>query len=194
MLALRLVNPYLSIERLGAMSQRDTIRDAILNAAESRARSSGYNGFSFRDLAADVGIKSASVHYHFPTKGDLAHELMERYRTSALELLAEPESPRDALDRLVMLFRAAAVQNEMCLCGALGASSAALPKSVQQSAVRFSQGLMAWLKQVPNWQNELPMPPEAIIALLEGALLLSVTACDANFFEMSIQPLLAQPR
>jgi TetR/AcrR family transcriptional repressor of nem operon len=175
------------------MSHRDTIRDAILDAAESRARTAGYNGFSFRDLAADVGIKSASVHYHFPTKGDLAHELMERYRTSALEQLAEPESPRDALDRLVVLFRAAAIQNEMCLCGALGASSAALPEPVQQSAVRFSQGLIAWLKQMPNWQSQLALPPEAIIALLEGALLLSVTASDPDYFERSIPPLLAQP-
>ena len=174
------------------MPQPETIRNAILDAAESRARTSGYNGFSFRDLAADVGIKSASVHYHFPTKGDLAHELTERYRTSALERLSEPESPRDALDRLVVLFRSAAIQNEMCLCGALGASRGALPEPVQQSAVRFSQGLVAWLKQVPNWQKELPMPPEAIIALLEGALLLSVTAHDPDYFEKSIAPLLAQ--
>ena len=31
-------------------------------------RRGGFHGFSFRDLAADVGIKSASVHYHFPIK------------------------------------------------------------------------------------------------------------------------------
>lgn len=29
----------------------------------------GYNGLSFRELAKEVGIKSASIHYHFPTKG-----------------------------------------------------------------------------------------------------------------------------
>lgn len=172
------------------MPQTETIRDAILDAAERRARTAGYGGFSFRDLAADVGIKSASVHYHFPTKGDLAFELMERYRTSALEQLAAPETSRDALDSLVLLFRSAAAQNEMCLCGALGASSAALPEPVQQSAARFSHGLVTWLKQVPGWQDELPMPPEAIISLLEGALLLSVTARDPGYFERSITPLL----
>ena len=51
--------------------QANTV-EAIMDAAERRIRELGYNGFSFRDIAADVGIKSASVHHHFPTKPALA--------------------------------------------------------------------------------------------------------------------------
>ena len=51
----------------------------ILDAAESRIRRFGYTGFSFRDVAADVGIKSASVHYHYPTKETLAAAVAARY-------------------------------------------------------------------------------------------------------------------
>jgi TetR/AcrR family transcriptional regulator, transcriptional repressor for nem operon len=58
----------------------DTIRDAILSSAEARMGRDGFHGFSFRDLAADVGIKSASVHYHFPTKADLGVRLMRNYQ------------------------------------------------------------------------------------------------------------------
>ncbi len=54
-------------------------KEAILNAAENKARLGGYNNFSFRELANEVGIKSASVHYHFPTKADLGAELVKRY-------------------------------------------------------------------------------------------------------------------
>ena len=36
--------------------------EEILASAERLARDAGYNGFSFRDIAAEVGIKSASVH------------------------------------------------------------------------------------------------------------------------------------
>ncbi|WP_157628311.1 helix-turn-helix domain-containing protein, partial [Ensifer sp. BR816] len=43
-----------------------------MDAAEERIRRAGYSGFSFREIAADVGVKSASVHYHFPTKERLA--------------------------------------------------------------------------------------------------------------------------
>ncbi len=38
---------------------------AIMDAAERRMRIGGFNGFSFRDIAADVGVKSLTVHYHF---------------------------------------------------------------------------------------------------------------------------------
>ena len=36
-------------------------------------------GFSFRELAADVGVKSSSVHYHFPTKEALAAAVIRRW-------------------------------------------------------------------------------------------------------------------
>jgi TetR/AcrR family transcriptional repressor of nem operon len=176
------------------MPQNETIRDAILDAAEGRARAAGYNGFSFRDLASDVGIKSASVHYHFPTKGDLAHELMERYRIRALEALGSPKAPESAVAELIALFRTAATGQEMCLCGALGVTSAALPEPVQLSATRFSYALVAWLKEAPGWERALPLPPETIVSLLEGALLLSVTARDPDFFEMAVDPLLPQEK
>ena len=55
-------------------------RSAILDVAERRIRAHGYNGFSFREIADEIGIKSASVHYHFPTKADLAAAVAKRYR------------------------------------------------------------------------------------------------------------------
>ena len=48
------------------MADPHPMRETILDAAEKRIRSVGYNAFSFRDLADDVGIRSASIHYHFP--------------------------------------------------------------------------------------------------------------------------------
>ena len=42
----------------------------ILLVACSVIMERGYNGFSFRDVAAEVGIKSATIHYHFPTKAE----------------------------------------------------------------------------------------------------------------------------
>jgi TetR/AcrR family transcriptional repressor of nem operon len=51
----------------------------IMDAAERRIRTSGYNGFSFRQIAADVGVKSSSVHHHFPTKPALAAAVARRY-------------------------------------------------------------------------------------------------------------------
>ena len=54
-------------------------RSKILNAAQHMLQTRGFNAFSYRDLAAEVNIKSSSVHYHFPTKEDLAVALLEKY-------------------------------------------------------------------------------------------------------------------
>jgi TetR/AcrR family transcriptional regulator, cholesterol catabolism regulator len=46
-------------------------RERILDKAERLFRTSGYNGVSMRDIALDVGIKQASLYYHFPGKEQL---------------------------------------------------------------------------------------------------------------------------
>ncbi len=42
---------------------------AILDVAEQLAQTRGYNGFSYADIAAQLGVTKASLHYHFPLKG-----------------------------------------------------------------------------------------------------------------------------
>jgi TetR/AcrR family transcriptional repressor of nem operon len=39
-------------------------KEMILSAARKVAQAHGYGGLNFRDLAAEVGIKAASIHYH----------------------------------------------------------------------------------------------------------------------------------
>ena len=53
--------------------------NTILDIAERRMRQTGYNAVSYRDIASEIGIKSASLHYHFPKKEDLGIALVERY-------------------------------------------------------------------------------------------------------------------
>lgn len=53
-------------------------RTALLQSAERAARQRGYDGFSYADLAGDVGLRKASIHHHFPTKATLALALIER--------------------------------------------------------------------------------------------------------------------
>jgi TetR/AcrR family transcriptional repressor of nem operon len=61
-------------------------RETIMTLARATAQAHGYNGLSFRELAKAVGVKSASVHYHFPTKGDLGAALARRYREEAVAI------------------------------------------------------------------------------------------------------------
>jgi TetR/AcrR family transcriptional regulator, transcriptional repressor for nem operon len=64
-MVIRVVKLYLPIERRSAVSET---AEQLMDLAKAHIRNAGYGGFSFRDLAAESGIKSASVHHHFPPR------------------------------------------------------------------------------------------------------------------------------
>lgn len=77
----------------------------LMDLAEAHIRHAGYRGFSFRDLAAELGIKSASVHHHFPTKASLAAAVVRRYGDRFLATVASRPNetgttPSPHIDRL----------------------------------------------------------------------------------------------
>src|ERR1041384_5544610 len=96
---------------------------AIMGAAERRIRRGGFNGFSFREIAADVGVKSSSVHYHFPTKEKLAAAVVHRYTDEVAELIdKELATGTDPIKVWTRAFRGTLHSEErMCPCAVLGA-------------------------------------------------------------------------
>jgi TetR/AcrR family transcriptional repressor of nem operon len=65
---------------LSTRKPRTTAATAILDVAEQLAQTRGYNGFSYADVAAHLGVTKASLHYHFPPKAELGCALISRYR------------------------------------------------------------------------------------------------------------------
>lgn len=166
-----------------------SMKERLLDAAEKRARAGGYNGFSFRDVAADVGVKSASVHYHFPTKADLGEAIARRYTERTRVYLEERSaaSPKEAQEAMMGLFRQALTRdNLMCLCGLFGAETDALPDPVRAATAAYFRLLMDYLAEAfgANWQGE---PPAALLAKLEGALLLARTLKDPTLFDTALE-------
>jgi TetR/AcrR family transcriptional repressor of nem operon len=134
------------------MPRRDT-RTRLLDVAEGLAQSHGWNGFSFHDLARAVGVKTASIHYHFPTKADLGRELMARYRRGFGERLARIDArargARAKVRALVGLFRETlATGDRLCLCGMLASDYATLPAEVRPEVRGFFADSERWLARV----------------------------------------------
>jgi TetR/AcrR family transcriptional repressor of nem operon len=91
-----------------------------MDLAEDHIRNAGYGGFSFRDLAAEIGIKSASVHHHFPTKATMAAAVARRYGDRFLASVARRlnETADDAIRAYRAAFREGLQRDgRMCLCG-----------------------------------------------------------------------------
>ncbi|MGB8702811.1 MAG: TetR/AcrR family transcriptional regulator [Thermosynechococcaceae cyanobacterium] len=147
----------------------------ILEAAEIRIRRGGFESVSYRDLAADVGIKAASVHYYFPQKALLGAAVIDRYSDKLAARLGPVDltqaTVEEHLQRLCACY-AAAVQNDgmICLGCMLGAESKDLPDAVSAAARRFFTRLLSWI------ESALRDPPDAatlavhIIGALQGTM------------------------
>jgi TetR/AcrR family transcriptional regulator, transcriptional repressor for nem operon len=152
----------------------------ILDAAEIRVRSGGFESVSYRDLAADVGIKAASVHYHFPQKALLGKALVDRYTEKLLTALGPVDltqaSIESHLQRLCDAYTSA-VKDEglICLGCILGAGSQDLPEPVSAAVNQFFTRLLEWTETVLGDRPDAESLAIHIIGMLQGTMILAVT-------------------
>jgi len=163
-------------------------RDEIMDVAEHMIRKHGYNGFSFREIATSVGVKSASVHYHFATKAELGAALARRFRERFEAELAARASPDiNPLAVWRNLFRDALNDDGlMCLCGILAVEGDDLPHEVATEARQFMQ---SGIDGISKLEGHDAQDGARIMAQLEGAMLLARSLGDPKIFDQATQHL-----
>jgi TetR/AcrR family transcriptional repressor of nem operon len=122
----------------------------VLRVAERLAQTRGFNGFSYADIAAELGITKASLHYHFATKAELGCALIISYRESFNAGLADIEARFDAVRRLrsyIQLYEKVLLRDRMCLCGMLAAEYSTLPPAMQRELRLFFDANEQWLER-----------------------------------------------
>ena len=172
-------------------------REAILAAAKRMAQAHGYNGLNFRDLSDEVGIKSASIYYHFPSKADLGAAVARRYwedTASALEaMLAETPDPARCLGRYPEVFRKAlTIGNRMCLCSFMAAEYDDLPEAVKREVQAFAHVNVAWLRKLLSAAAVVnagasEQRARAIFAAVAGAQLIARGHSDIALYDSLIE-------
>ena len=160
---------------MGARSGRaeNATTSRILDAAEHLVQVRGFNGFSYADVAAELQITKAALHYHFAGKADLGEALIARY------------ARRD---------------RKMCLCGMLAAEYQTLPPPMQDAVIGFFNDNERWLEAVLERGREdgslrfAGTPRDAarmVVGGLEGAMLVARPYGDIAWFEAAAANLLA---
>ena len=185
-----------------AVTSETSIR--ILDVAERLVQTRGFNAFSYADISRALHITKASLHYHFPTKAKLGERLIERYRVSFLDALADIDRTwRDAGAKLrayAGIYVSVLERNRMCLCGMLAADYATLPKAMKEEVRHFFDANEAWLVEVlesgrANKALAFSGPPvetaRVLVALLEGAMLLARSHGDPARLRSAADHLLA---
>ena len=168
--------------------------DQILDIAEMLIQTRGYSAFSYQDIADAIGIRKASIHYHFPSKADLALAVVERYAARFSESLgaldqATQMSAMEKFDHYTGPFLEFAVTpDRICLCGALAGEILALPEATRQRVGQFFEFHQAWLAGLlklglDRGEFQFPHPPEAmsrmVFGALQGALIVKRTTGDS---------------
>ena len=169
--------------------------DQILDVAERLAQTRGFNGFSYADVATELGITKAGLHYHYPTKADLGRALIERYSTTfgdALQAIeASGEQAPAQLERYVDIYAGVLKAGRICLCGMFAAEYTTLPDGMQKAIRGFFDLNERWLSRMLEtgrkdgtlaFDGSPHEGAAAITAALEGAMLLARTYGGAERF------------
>jgi TetR/AcrR family transcriptional regulator, transcriptional repressor for nem operon len=168
----------------------------ILDVAERLVQVRGFNGFSYADIAGELGMTKASLHYHYPSKAELGEALIDRYTERFRAALAAVDvrlvDPRAKLDAFTELYADVIRGRRMCLCGMLAAEYQTLPQTMQAAVLRFFDQSETWLGSVLGEGREqgtllLRTSPretaQMIVGTLEGAMLVARSYDDINRFQ-----------
>jgi len=179
--------------RVGEQTLGDNAREAILAAAKTAAQMHGYSGINFRSIGEAVGIKNASIYYHFASKAELGAAVAARYwqdTAAVLEAMraANPD-PFDCLARYPSIFRCSLEDgNRLCLASFMAAEHEDLPEDVQREVRAFADANVAWLVRVladagVEDAEVRERRARALYSAVAGAQLVARTRGDIGLFD-----------
>lgn len=188
----------------------------ILDVAEHLVQVRGFNGFSYADIAAELRITKAALHYHFASKADLGEALIARYATrfnAALDALQGEDEvgmgrrvggggtgAGAKLAAYARLYQRVLTDRRMCLCGMLAAEYQTLPQPMRDAVISFFDHNEEWLAGVLEQgraDGSLQFAGSArdtarmIVGGLEGAMLVARPYGDVARFQTAAASLLA---
>ena len=182
-----------------------TTQIKIMDIAEHLMQQRGYNAFSYQDIADEMGMRKASLHYHFASKAALGEALAERLADRTLQRLEQINQlnlgPWQSLEKFINAFiLQAKITHMMDLGGIMAAEYATLPEAMQNRTQEYFTILHAWLTGVLDqgrtrglmyFGTSPDIKADAIISLLKGAILLSVARQNGDFIDPLIEDIKA---
>ena len=178
--------------------------ERVLDIAERLMQIRGFNNFSYADIATELGITKASLHYHYPGKAELGQALITRYTQRFNEALADIDrdapDARAKLEAYVDLYAGVLRNERMCMCGILAAEYPTLPDAMQSEVIGFFDENQRWLAELlkagdADGTLKFTGRPEdvaqGILSTLEGAMLVARPYGDLARFDAAAGQLMA---
>jgi TetR/AcrR family transcriptional regulator, transcriptional repressor for nem operon len=125
-------------------------KDAIVKMGDELIRDKGFNAFSFYDISTELGIKNASIHYHFPTKTDLGVAVIKEH-VSQLERLMENcrhKEPLAKLQAFLSIYTNTKSENRVCLVGSLATDLHTVDNKIKQELKILVARILDWVTEI----------------------------------------------
>lgn len=164
-------------------------KQQIIDEASRLIQTRGYHAFSYQDISKKVGIKTASIHYYFPTKSDLVVAVVGHHTTLMQQNLNDfvqnnSMKIKEKITSLCSSILTATYLSEekMCLGGMLAIDVLTLEAPVQRAVCGLLQVIDGALVQLlqegiakQEFRADLNVKAEAtaLLAAIEGTLLLA---------------------
>jgi len=181
------------------MVRNTNTQRAILDLAESFLQDKGFNGFSYAHIAAELNVKNAAIHYHFPSKEALACAVIQRYRDRFQLWINNARikdlPPQEKLDWFFGIYTNTRADNgKVCLAGSLETEFNSLPAALQAQTEALTRELLTWLQAtlqegreagVFHFNGDPASKAALILSSLQGALQMA-RALGTNKFQMVV--------
>lgn len=180
-------------------------KEQILEIATKLIQEKGDLGWSYADIADEVGIKKASIHYHFPSKENLIEAATEKYVEGALSLFEKVtmEPNLDCEEQLHAIFNCYRVvfmeKGKLCLCITLSQDLNRQSKLIYKKIDVFFKSLHRKLEKIITKGIEQKKIKKSInptqlatvfLSMLQGILVISEYSWSSKDYDLCFQEIL----
>ena len=125
-------------------------KEKILLLTDHFIRERGFNAFSFYDLSKNMGIKTASIHYHFRSKSDLGVALLKRHTEKVKELRNKTNhhTPEKKLEAFLSIYSKIKSENKVCIVGSLATDLHAVDKKIGKELKVLAAEILDWVTEI----------------------------------------------
>lgn len=187
------------------MTERSPKANEIISYTRQLLTSGGYQSFSFADISAQVNIRKASIHHHFPSKAELVKVVVTEYREEAragMQAMSQQMNNPVAELQAYVDYWASCIRegsSPFCICAMLAVELPTLPAEVAGEVSGHFSDLTEWLATLlrrgeSEKRLRLPVSPadeaSLLMATVHGAMLSARAFNDADIFRRIVQPLI----
>ncbi|MBM7564864.1 TetR/AcrR family transcriptional regulator [Paenibacillus sacheonensis] len=178
------------------MNKNKNTAELILDTAQAIVQDVGFNGFSYSHIAEKIGIRTASIHYHFPNKEDLGEALIARYRknfiAASVQFDNETSNNLERLRKFTLMYAEPVQDYCTCLGVMLSTDLGALSGKAGEGLAEFLTANLDWLQRVLEdgqregqlyFEGDASVQAHLFLASLQGAQLLAKSFRDRSRFD-----------